>query len=55
MTTELIGKITKDQILKNERKVRRENDIEQGFKPMGNRVHKSKKSYNRKENKNFSD
>ena len=48
-----IGKITKDQILKHERKVRRDEDIEQGFKPTGNRVHRSKKSYNRKENKNF--
>jgi hypothetical protein len=46
-----IGTITKEQLLKGERKVRREIDIEQGFKPMGHKVHKSKKQYNRKENK----
>lgn len=50
-----VGKITRDQILKHVRKVRREEDIEQGFKPMGNKVHKTKKSYNRRENKNFSE
>lgn len=46
-----IGRITKEQIYKNERATRREIDIEEGFKPLSHAVHKSKKEYNRKENK----
>lgn len=46
-----IGTITKAQLLKGERKARREIDIEMGFKPMGHSIHKTKKQYNRKENK----
>lgn len=49
----IIGRITKAQILKNERATRRDIDIEQGFKPLSHAVHKSKKQYNRKENKKF--
>jgi hypothetical protein len=44
-------KITIDQIMTMERKVRRDIDIENGFKPFSAKVHKSKKSYNRTENK----
>lgn len=46
-----VGTITKKQILLMERKARRDSDIEQGFKPMGHSIHKTKKQYNRKENK----
>ncbi len=43
----IVGKITKEQILNMERSVRRSIDIEKGFRPMANKVHRSKKSYNR--------
>lgn len=46
-----VGTITKAQILTMNKKVRRESDIEKGFKPMSHTVHKSKKAYNRKEGK----
>lgn len=47
----IVGKITKEQILNMERSIRRSIDIEQGFRPMSNKVHKSKKSYNRQSSK----
>jgi len=43
-----IGTITTAQQLKMERQVRRQSDIDNGFKPLSNSIHKSKKSYNRK-------
>mgnify|MGYP001578199527 CR=1 FL=1 len=43
-----IGKITKKDILKMERKARREEDIDNRRNVTHNRVHKSKKQYKRK-------
>ena len=45
-------KITKPQILKMIHKVEREIDIEMGVKRNYNRIHKSKKIYDRKKYKN---
>ncbi len=50
-----VGKINKKQLLTMERTVRRESDIENGFSNFKHKVHKSKKSYNRNQNKNFED
>lgn len=44
-------KITKDDFLKIERAARREAEIEFGLRINHKRVHKSKKAYNRQENK----
>lgn len=44
-----IGKLTQEQILTQERKIRREIDIENNLNVSHNRVHKSKKSYTRKD------
>lgn len=46
-----IGTITQGQILTMNKKVRREIAIEQGIKPMGHAIHKSKKTYSRKNQK----
>ena len=42
-----IGKISREQILTQERKIRREIDIENNLNVSHNRVHESKKSYKR--------
>lgn len=47
-----IGKITKEQNLTIERAARRTVDIELGIANFKSKVHKSKKSYNRKRDKN---
>jgi hypothetical protein len=44
-------KITKEQVLKIERAISRNIELENGLRLNHNRVHKSKKSYNRQENK----
>ena len=46
-----IGTITKGQLLTMNKKVRRESDIANGVKPMGHAIHKSKKTYSRKNQK----
>ena len=43
-----VGKISKKQLLKAERKARREDAIANNMVINHNRVHKSKKTYNRK-------
>lgn len=43
--------ITKEQMLKMERAISRTIEIESGMRINHNKVHKSKKSYNRQENK----
>jgi len=42
-----IGKISREQILNSERKIRREIDIENNLNVSHNRVHTSKKAYKR--------
>jgi len=42
-----IGKISREQILTQERKIRREIDIENNLNVSHNRVHTSKKAYKR--------
>jgi len=42
-----IGKISREQILTQERKIRREIDIENNLNVSHNRVHESKKAYKR--------
>jgi hypothetical protein len=42
-----IGKITQEQILTQERKIRREIDIENNLNVCHKRVHESKKAYKR--------
>ena len=44
-------KITKEQMLKMERAISRTIEIESGMRINHNKVHKSKKSYNRQESK----
>jgi len=44
-----IGKITRQQILNSERAIRREIEIENNLNICHHRVHKSKKSYTRKD------
>jgi hypothetical protein len=46
-----IGKITQDQHIKMQRKIERDLQIELGMNFSRHRVHKTKKDYNRKENK----
>ena len=53
-----IGTISKEQILKDERKIRREIDIENNLNVNHNRVHKSDKDYkrhNKHKGRDFSD
>ena len=47
-------KITKEQILKMERAISRNIEIESGMRINHNKVHKSKKAYSRQENKKIS-
>ncbi len=44
-------KITKEQMLKMERAISRNIELENGLRINHHKVHKSKKSYNRQENK----
>jgi hypothetical protein len=46
-------KITKEQLLNFERSARRQADIECGVGVYKSKVHKSVKTYNRRENKKF--
>ena len=46
-------KITKDQIIKIERTISRNIEIENGLRINHSKIHKSKKTYNRQENKKY--
>jgi hypothetical protein len=46
-----LGKLSKEQHIKMQRKIERELQIELGMNFSRNRVHKTKKDYNRQENK----
>ena len=48
-----IGKMSTEQMLKMERAIRREIELENGMRINHKRVHQSKKTYNRKRNKRF--
>jgi protoheme ferro-lyase len=51
MKQQKIGKLTKEQQIKMQRKIERELQIELGMNFSRNRVHKTQKDYNRQENK----
>ena len=46
-----LGKLSKEQQIKMQRKIERELQIELGMNFSRNRVHKTQKDYNRQENK----
>lgn len=51
MKQQKIGKLSKEQQMKMNRKIERELQIELGMNFNRHRVHKTKKDYNRQENK----